>query len=112
MTYMAKRNYFTQDEIVLCTYAALYDVNDFGGQSMIYSLTHRSRASITMKIANIAAMLDEVSVRRYNNVTPLTGLPQGQVGRKTNWDIVGSIYKLSKHEFLKKFQDILVKNQT
>ena len=104
---MAKKNYFTQDEIVLCTYAAMYEINDFGDSFKIETLTHRSKASISMKIQNIAAMLDEANIQRYNKIKALTGLPQGQSGRKTNWDIVVSIYKLPKQEFLKKCLSIL-----
>lgn len=104
---MAKRNYFTREEIVLCTYAAMYDATDFGGISCIETLTSRSHASVKMKIQNIAAMLDEANVRRYNNVSPLSGLPTGESGRKTNWDIVLSIYKLPKEEFLQRCQGLL-----
>jgi hypothetical protein len=104
---MAKRNYFTKDEIVLCTYAALYDATDFGGVSRIESITHRSLDSIQMKIQNIAAMVDEAGVARSSNVSPLTGLPQGQSGRKTNWDIVEPLCKLSRQTFLQQCRHVL-----
>ena len=104
---MARRNYFTRDEIVLCTYAAIYDASDFGGISKIEDLTHRSLASIKMKIQNIAAMLDEAGAKRYSNVSPLTGLPQGQTGRMTNWEIVEPLYKLPKQALFQKCRSIL-----
>ena|SRR6266446_3538680 len=103
---MARRNYFTRDEIILCTYAAMYDADDFGGIFKIERLTHRSLASIKMKIQNIAAMLDEAGAVRYGNVAPLTGLPRGQSGRTTNWEIVEPLYKLSKQAFLQKCRSI------
>ena len=103
---MAKRNYFTRDEIVLCTYAAMYDATDFGGISKIERLPHRSPASIRLKIQNIAAMLDEAGIQRYSNASPLTGLPQGQSGRKTNWEIVEPLCKLSKQRFLQECRSI------
>ena len=97
---MAKRNYYIQNEIVLCTYAAMYDADDFGGTFRIEDLTRRSPASIRMKIQNIASMLDEASIRRYNNISPLTGLPHGQSGRVTNWKAVEPLTKLPKQVFL------------
>lgn len=103
------RNLFTKDEIVLCTYSAMYDADDFGGINEIYTLQHRSISSIKMKIMNIASMLDENSIRRfnYNSVPPLTGLTTGQSGRRTNWDIVETLYSLPKEEFLKRCKTIL-----
>jgi hypothetical protein len=105
---MAKRNYFTTAEIVLCTYAAMYDARDFGGLSKIEELTHRSRASIQMKIQNIAAMVDDAGVLRSSDVSPLTGLPTGQTGRRTNWDIVEPISRLTRQAFLECCRQILV----
>lgn len=53
---------------------------------------------------NIASMLDENGIRRFNydSVPPLTGLTTGQTGRRTNWNIVATLYPLSKEDFLKK----------
>lgn len=103
------RNLFTIEEIVLCTYAAMYDSDDFGGIDKIYLLQHRSISSIKMKIMNIASMLDENGIQRfnYNYVPPLTGLTTGQTGRRTNWDIVELLYSLPKEEFLKRCMDIV-----
>lgn len=98
------RNLFTKEEIVLCTYSAMYASNDFGGINKIYLLKHRSISSIKMKIMNIASMLDENGIRRFNydSVPPLTGLTTGQTGRRTNWNIVATLYPLLKEDFLKK----------
>lgn len=104
---MAKRNYFTPDEIALCTYAAMYDARDFGGVSKIEGLTHRSNASIQMKIQNIAAMVDEAGISRSSDVSPLTGLPTGETGRKTNWAIVEPLSRLSRQAFLAQCRRIL-----
>lgn len=103
------RNLFTREEIVLCTYAAMYNANDFGGIDKIYLLQHRSISSIKMKIMNIASMLDENGIHRFNydSVPPLTGLTTGQTGRRTNWDIVESLYSLPKDDFKKKCTDII-----
>lgn len=94
------RKLYTKEEIILCTYAAIYDANDFGGINKIQSLEDRSIASIKMKIENIASMLDENGIQRFNTVSPLTGLPAGEIGRRTNWDIVSTLYNLKKTEFL------------
>jgi hypothetical protein len=104
---MAKRNYFTPDEIVLCTYAAMYDERDFGGLLKIERLTNRSRASIQMKIQNIAAMVDEAGNARSSDISPLTGLPTGETGRKTNWKIVEPLSKLSRRTLLEQCIQIL-----
>lgn len=106
---MTKRNLFSDEEIALCTYAAIYDAKDFGGIGEIHKITLRKVGSIVMKIRNIAAMLDEKRVPRYNTVSPLTGLPPGKKGRTTNWDIVKDLYPLEKNVFLTKCKSIIKK---
>src|SRR4051812_25137657 len=91
---------FTRDEVVLCAYAARYNGDDFGGAEAIHSLTLRSRESIQLKILNIAAMLDEAGIPRESRVSPLSGLPAGQRGRRTNWDIVSGLVGLSRDQHL------------
>jgi hypothetical protein len=103
---MAKKNYFTYEEIVLCTYAAMYDVRDFGGVEQIEAIKCRSMASIMMKIQNIAAMLDEAGIQRYSVISPLTGLPHGRTGRTTNWDVVELLCRLPRKSLLDKCRAI------
>ena len=100
---------YTEEEVILCTYAAMYSVNDFGGINKIQSLQNRSLDSIKMKIMNIASMLDENKIERFNydSVFPLTGLSTGRTGRKTNWNIVSKIYKLERNIFLQRCKEIL-----
>lgn len=100
---------YTIEEITLCTYAALYNDDDFGGIAAIAALTHRSIDSIKMKIQNIAAMLDENHIERftYDTVQPLTGLPAGQTGRRTNWNIVCTLYPLDRNIFLQRCMEIV-----
>ena len=90
------RNAFTRGELVLCIYAALYDIDDFGGLNEIHSLHSRSVASIRMKIQNLVAMCDEAGVARHNSEHSLTGLPHGQKGRRTNWDLVSHYSSISR----------------
>jgi predicted HNH restriction endonuclease len=97
---MTNRKAFTHDELVLCVYAALYDINDFGGLDQIHRLQSRSVASIRMKIQNIVAMCDEAGVPRHNSENPLTGLPHGQAGRRTNWDMVSHYSGVSREQHL------------
>lgn len=93
---------YTESEVVLCTYAAMYNTDDFGGIEIIHKLKDRSKASIKMKIQNIASMLDEENVKRHNydKISPLTGLTTGKLGRRTNWSIVEKLHPLSQTDFL------------
>ncbi|NOT01633.1 MAG: hypothetical protein HOP29_13510 [Phycisphaerales bacterium] len=97
---------YSDDEIVLCTYAALSNADDFGGVEAIHSLGRRSRGSIVLKIRNIAAMLDERKIPRENLVSPLSGRPPGQNGRSTDWDRVTQLVELSSAELLAKCKRI------
>src|SRR5258708_3541689 len=90
-----RKNYYTENEVVLCTYAALYDANDFGGQSTICTVTGRRLSSIDSKIRNIAATLDKKGVARFNSVRPLTGRTTGEPARDTNWDIIEPLTKIA-----------------
>lgn len=107
------RKLFTKDEIILCTYAAIFDENDFGGISKIHNLTDRSFSSIKMKIQNIASMLDEEKIKRYNydKVKALTGKTTGESGRRTNWNIVKLYIDKPKDVFLKECNEILKKQE-
>lgn len=104
---MAPRNLFTREEIILCTYAALYGDRDLGGVEAIQTVTNRGIGSIRMKIQNIAAMLDDAGVRRFSTVSGLTGLPPGQHGRSTNWEIVEPLTRRSRSELLNECRRIL-----
>jgi len=114
---MSKGQRYTMDEVTLCTYAAKYDEHDFGGKEKIAFLEHdptqrRSIASITMKIQNIASMLDEHGIERHSNVSPLTGLPTGKQGRTTDWNRVETCLSWKKEELLKKCMQIMKKTKT
>jgi hypothetical protein len=101
---MAARNLFTPEEITLCTYAAIYEAADFGGESKIEKLTHRSPSSIRLKIQNIASMLDQAGIQRQSSATPY-----GQSGRTTNWEIVEPLTKLEQPAFLEECRGILAR---
>ena len=102
-----RKNYFTEDEIVLCAYAALYNEADFGGIDGIHQLTQRSRSSISMKIRNIVAKLDEERIPRNQQFTPLTGIAQGKSGRPTNWDVVAPLTRKPQKDFQAQCQIII-----
>ena len=104
---MQRRNYFTDDEITLCTYAAMYKARDFGGIDRFETLTHRGIGSIKMKVRNIASMLDEAGIPRFSTITPLTGRPPGERGRTTNLEQVARLAKLPRAEFLSRCRRIL-----
>lgn len=101
------RNAFTREELVLCIYAAFYDIADFGGLDQIHALHSRSVASIRMKIQNLVAMCDEFGVTRHNSEHPLTGLPHGQTGRRTNWDLVSQYSGVSREDHLQECRQII-----
>ncbi len=103
------RNLFTPDEVALCTYAALYDANDFGGVSKITLITGRSISSIKMKIQNMAAMFDAKGVARVSSVSPLTGTPPGQPARETHWEEVRPLIALPRENLNRKCLDIISK---
>ena len=92
---MPRRNRFKEDEIVLCTYIARFGREQFN-ESAIHKWCSRSEASIKLKVQNIAAMLDERGYPFSSSVTPLTGLPRGETGRRTNWDVVSNLVQLSE----------------
>jgi len=94
-----RRNSYTEEEIFLCAYAALYNGDDFGGAEAVSLLTGRSVGSIQMKIQNIAAMLDEEGIPRTSKVSPLTGTPPGQGSRRTNWDLIQPLTRMSQNYF-------------
>jgi hypothetical protein len=98
---------FTQDEITLCTYAAIYDEQDFGGISSICRLTSGSRSSVDMKIRNIVAMLDEEGISRYNNYPGLSGRSTGNSARRTNWDWVQPLTTLTRDGLLSQCKKVL-----
>ena len=89
---MVTRRPFSQEELILCIYAARYDTGDIGGIEAVQSLHSWSYASIKMKVQNIVAMLDEEGVGRTNSEHALTGLPAGKKGRRTNCNL-GSLTK-------------------
>lgn len=104
---MSKRNAYERDEIVLCAYAAIYDLDEIGGINAIHSLRSRSRSSIRMKIKNIVAMCDEVGRHRNPNQKPLSGRPPGESGRRTDWDLISQYFEVPRDEHLKECQSIL-----
>ena len=109
---MPKRNAFTRDEIVLCIYAARYDIADIGGLDAIHSIRIRSRSSIRMKIQNIAAMCDEEGISRSSNEHALSGLPTGETGRRTNWDVLSLYVTVPQDQHLNECQLIITKAYT
>lgn len=104
-----RKNYFTEDEIVLCAYAALHNEAEFGGIEGIHQLTRRSRSSISMKIRNIIATLDEKNISRNRSFTALAGVARGDGGRSTNWDIVEPLTRKPQTNFQAQCRDIIAR---
>jgi hypothetical protein len=106
---MATRKPFTRDEIVLCIYAARYDIADIGGIETIHALQSRSRSSISMKIQNIVAMCDDAGISRNPMQRRLTGRPSGETGRRTNWAELSEYAGVDRHSHLLECQAIIAK---
>ena len=100
------RNLYTENEVVLCAYIARFGREDFT-ENDVAIFGNRSLSSVKMKVQNIAAMLYEAGFETSDQVSKLTGLPAGQTGRKTNWDIVKKYVNLQKADHRKKCIDIL-----
>ena len=100
------RNLYTEEEIIVCTYISRFGRENFK-ESDIVKIRNRSESSIKMKVQNIASMLDEADYENSDEVSKLTGLPEGQIGRKTNWDVVRQYATMPKVEHLRKCTDIL-----
>ena len=105
-----KRNLFTKEEIVLCTYIARFGKQEFN-EDDISDLNKRSVASIKMKVQNIAAMLDEAGYNTCESISKLTGKTTGEKGRKTNWDIVSTLVDKTKQDLFNECERIISINK-
>ena len=103
---MPRRNYYTEPEIILCTYIARFG-RDVFDESDIHGWCPLSLSSIKVKIQNIAAMLNEEGLDYNSSIAPLSGRPHGEKGRRTNWDIVSKHATLSQSQHRAKCLEIL-----
>jgi len=92
-----RRKLYTAPEIVLCTFISKYG-RDIIQEQTVCQLQERSESSIKMKVQNIASMLNEEGIDFSNEVSVLTGLPEGKKGRRTNWEIVSKLVALGKEK--------------
>ncbi|WP_282148512.1 hypothetical protein [Algibacter lectus] len=101
-----KRNLYTKEEIILCTYIARFGRSEFN-ESDIHKLKERSVSSIKMKVQNIASMLVEHGFEINPEVSKLTGKPNGEKGRTTNWDIVKTLTTFNKVDLYNQCEKII-----
>ena len=104
------KNFYTEYEIILCCYISRFGRNLFKEED-IAKINNRSLSSIKMKVQNIASMLDEEGAKTSHEVSKLTGLPAGQTGRRTNWDVVKRYANMPQEEHRKKCIEILSHNK-
>lgn len=108
---MARGVPFTEDEYVLCTYAAFYGDEELGGFAAMNLNGHHLRSiehnSIEDKIRNIVADLDGQGIRRSPKWTPFAGTTTGGGPRYTGWKIVEPQTRLSRQALLDKCLSIL-----
>ena len=97
---------YTEEEIILCTYIALYGRRDFKEEDIV-PIERRSLSSIKMKVQNICAMLKEEGKSFSKECSPLSGKPRGEKGRRTNWEWVEKYEKMSKADLLSRCKKIL-----
>jgi len=103
------RNIYTEDEVILCTYIALYE-GALLSEKKISSIGKRSEGSVKMKVQNIAAMLDDKKISRNPKISPLAGLPAGESGRETDWPTVQKMLGLGKKDHWSKCKEIIAKH--
>lgn len=103
------RNIYTEDEVILCAYIALYE-GALLSEKKISSIGNRSEGSVKMKVQNITAMLNDKKISRNPSVAPLAGLPAGETGRETDWEIVKVLVNLGKKDHWAKCKEIIAKN--
>jgi hypothetical protein len=100
------RTPYSQDEIILCAYIALYGKTILR-EKKIASSFNRSEASVIMKVQNIAAMLEEEGIERSPGIPALSGVTTGADGRRTNWEMVKKMIDLGKDEHKRLCIDII-----
>jgi len=95
---------FTENELILCTYIALYG-KGLLIEKKIAKYGHRPEDAVKRKIKNIAAILHEKGIPRCHNITPSTG----SVNRKTDWPIIKDVLFIEKTHLLHKCKEILTR---
>jgi hypothetical protein len=98
---------YTSEDIVLCTYIARFGTGLLP-ESRVAKYGGRSVDSVKMKVGNIVAMLDEKGIERCPDIAPITGMPQGQAGRETNWSQVEHLVTLDKADLWAQCKKILI----
>ncbi len=93
---------YTENEIILCTYIALYG-KGLLIEKKIAKYGHRPEDAVKRKIKNIAAILHEKGIPRCRNIIPATGI----FNRKTDWAIIKSLVVIEKKQLLRKCKKIL-----
>ena len=100
------RNAYTEDEVILCAYIALYE-GALLSEKKIAGIGERSEGSVKMKVQNIAAMLDDKGIARNTKVSALAGLPAGESGRETDWPLVKDLVNLGKKDHWAKCKEVI-----
>ena len=97
-------NLYTEEEVMMCTYIALYGRKNFTEKDICEFSKKREEGSMKMKLRNICTMLEEMGILLSIKYSKLSGLPKGQSGRDTNWEWVKKYLpdKINQQELLKK----------
>jgi hypothetical protein len=97
---------YTSEDIVLCTYIARFGTGLLP-ESRVAKYGGRSVDSVKMKVGNIVAMLDEKGIEKCPDIAPITGMQQGETGRRTNWLQVERLVTLDRADLLAQCREIL-----
>jgi len=104
------KNYYSEDEIILCTYIARFG-RGLLVEKKVSTFGKRPISSVQMKVQNIAAMLDEKGIPRSLDITPLSGKTTGRSGRETDWPVVEKLASMEKSEIWTKCKEILTNDR-
>ena len=98
---------YTEAEITLCTYIARFGRRFIDEERILTLFNRRPVSSIKMKVSNIAHMLYEAGYAHSHEVSPLSGKPSGETGRRTNWDVVRTLVDLTEPELSARVEEIV-----
>lgn len=101
------RNFFTNNEITVCAYVALFGESEPFTVRRIATLTGRSEDSIVLKIRNFVSKLNSEGITTLYRNSGLTGTTTNARPRKTNWEIVQPLAMLTQEELRRRCADII-----
>ena len=100
------RKPFTKSEIELCAYIARFGRSFIDEEQICFLFDVRSVDAIKLAVRNIASMLHEEGYDYSHTISPLSGKPPGEQGRRTHWDVVSTLVDLTESAFRDRVDEI------